>query len=209
MAISAKLARFERFGTDWRRLLMRGGLMLTLGIFLVIAALFNPDAMIMFSRDLSWLPIAGMAVLALGFIECFDAALAKEPRDFFLHVQNGVLDVVVASLIVFSVDADPTRLSLLIAAFLMIKGLFRTVLSLATQSPQKSSTIFGAGISFLLGLLIWAGWPSSAGWFLALCLSIEIALRGWAIMMFAIWVKGQNAGTSASSPPMRKNVAPN
>lgn len=197
MSLRAKFAHFERFGTDWRRLLARGLVMLFAGAVLSVATLFNPDAVLMYAQGFSWLPAAALVLLAVGLLEGFDAVIAKEQRDFFLHLQNGVLDVVVGGMIVLSVDVEPTRLSLLIAAFLMVKGIFRTILAQAMQLPQKTSTIVGAGISFVLGFLIWGEWQSPAGWFLAACLSTEIALRGWALMMFAFWVRRQKGRQSA------------
>ena len=110
----------------------------------------NPDATLLYLAGYSWLPAAALVVLAVGLLECLDAALAREQRDFFLHLQNGVLDVIVGGMIVFSVDADPARLVLLIAAFLMIKGVLRLTLAQATRLPHKTSTMLGAGVSFLL-----------------------------------------------------------
>lgn len=198
MSIQKKFENFGRFGTDWRRLLLRGSVMLCIGTLLVIAALFKPDVMFMSTRDFSWLPAAGFVVLAVGLLECLDAFMAKELRDFFLNLQNGVFDVVVAILIIFSTGDDPARLSLMIAAFLMVKGILRIILAHATQLPHKTSTIIGAFVSFLLGLLIWLEWPSSAAWFLAVGMSADIGFRGWSLMMLAFWVKMQKAKASAS-----------
>jgi uncharacterized membrane protein HdeD (DUF308 family) len=197
VSLHAKFAQFERFGTDWRRLFLRGMTMLLVGAVLAVAALFNPDAVLMYAEGFSWLPAAALVLLAVGLLEGLDAVIAKEQRDFFMHLQNGVLDVVVGGMIVLGINFDPSRVSLLIAAFLMIKGILRTVLAQATQMPHKTSTIVGAGISFVLGLLIWGQLESPAGWFLAACLSAEIALRGWALMMFAFWVRRQKGRESA------------
>lgn len=197
MKFQSKLARFERFGTDWRRLLARGAIMLSVGALLGLASLANPDATLLYAAGHSWLPAAALVVLAVGLLECLDAAFAREQRDFFLHLQNGVLDVIVGGMIAFSVDADPARLVLLIAAFLMIKGVLRMTLARATQLPHKTSTMLGAGVSFLLGFLIWREWRSPAAWALAASLSAEIGLRGWALMMFAFWVKSQKGRESA------------
>jgi hypothetical protein len=49
----------------------------------------------------------------------------------------------------------------------------------------------GAGVSIVLGLLIWMQLPTSAAWFLAFCLSTEIGLRGLGIIAFALWLKSQ------------------
>jgi uncharacterized membrane protein HdeD (DUF308 family) len=165
--------------------------MLFIGVALVAGTLFKHDVIIFQVRDFSWLPVCGIVVLAVGLLECFDAAVAKELGDFFLNLQTGVLDVVVGGLILFSIGGDPARLSLLITAFLIVKGIFRLTLASATQLPNRVSTSVGAVLSIILGLLIWLEWPSSAGWFLAFCLSAEIGLRGWALMMFAFWIKAQ------------------
>jgi uncharacterized membrane protein HdeD (DUF308 family) len=198
MSLREKFSKLEHFGTDWRRLLIRGSLMLFIGVGLVVVTVFKPDVMIMQVRDLSWLPVCGFVVLWVGLLECFDAAIVKELRDFFLNLQNGVLDVVVAALIIFSIGDDPARLSLLITAFLIVKGVFRLTLAYATQIPNIVSTSVGAGVSIILGLLIWLEWPFSAAWFLAFCLSAEIGLRGWSLIMFAFWIKSQNQRESAS-----------
>jgi uncharacterized membrane protein HdeD (DUF308 family) len=108
------------------------------------------------------------------------------------------LDVVVGGLIIFSIGDDPARLSLLITAFLIVKGVIRITLAYVTQIPNIVSTSVGAVMSIILGLLIWLEWPSSAGWFLAFCLSAEIGLRGWALMMFAFWIKAQKERESVS-----------
>jgi uncharacterized membrane protein HdeD (DUF308 family) len=197
MNLREKFSKTEYVGTDWRRLLIRGSLMLLIGVGLVIATIFKPDVIIMQVRDFSWLPVCGFVVLAVGLLECFDAAIAKKMEDFFLNLQNGVLDVVVAGLIIFSIGDDPARLSFLITAFLIIKGIFRIVLAHVTHIPNIVSTTIGAVVTIILGGLIWLEWPSPAGWFLAFCLSAEIGLRGWALMMFAFWVKAHKEREAA------------
>ena len=124
MNLREKFSTLEQTGTDWRRLLIRGSLMLFIGVGLVAGAVFKPDVIILQVRDFSWLPVCGFVVLAVGLLECFDAFIAKELADFFLNLQMGVLDVVVAVLIIFSIGGDPTRLSLLICGFSYRQGHF-------------------------------------------------------------------------------------
>lgn len=159
MKLQGKLARFERFGTDWRRLLARGTIMLSIGALLGLASLSNPDATLLYLAGYSWLPAAALVVLAVGLLECLDAALAREQRDFFLHLQNGVLDVIVGGMIVFSVDADPARLVLLIAAFLMIKGVPGPGDAVATQDPDDAGCgrLLSPGLLDLDGMAIPGG----------------------------------------------------
>jgi uncharacterized membrane protein HdeD (DUF308 family) len=191
MTLREKFSETEHTGTNWRRLLIRGAVMLVLGAILSIFTLFKPDVVILQVRSLSWLPACGFVLLALGLLECFDAFISKALQDFFLNLQNGVLDVVVASLIIFSIGSDSTRLILLISAFLVVKGVFRLTLAYVLGTPHIVSTSIGSLVAIILGLLIWMEWPSADGWFLAFCLSIEIGLRGWALIIFGLWVKTQ------------------
>ncbi|MDO9213944.1 MAG: hypothetical protein Q7U23_08950 [Methylococcales bacterium] len=191
MSFRDKFSEFSHLGTDWQRVLTRGVLMLVIGVTLIALTIFKPNVMLLHTRDTSWLPVCGFVLLAVGLLECFDALIAKELKDFFLNLQNGILDVVVAVLLVLSSGDDPVRLSLLIAAFLMIKGIFRIIISYAINSANVTATRIGAGVSILFGLFIWMQWPSSAAWFLAFCLSSEIALRGWATLMLALWLQAQ------------------
>jgi uncharacterized membrane protein HdeD (DUF308 family) len=180
---------YERFEMDWRRLLVQGGLILLTGATLAMASALNPNAIVLTARLLSWLPVSGMVILSLGLLECLDAVLAKEMRDFLQNLQVGVLDSVIGGLILLSVTEEPTRLSMMIAAFLMVRGVVRITLVYMLRLPHTLSTSLGGLASIIMGVLIWIEWPSAEGWFLSLCLNIEIAVRGWAMMTFALWVR--------------------
>lgn len=185
----ARFTQLQGFATDWRRLLTRGTALLFFGIALAVASLFNPDATLLHARDFSWLPAAAILVVAAGVIECFDAAIARNPTGFFVHLPIGVLDLVNGSLIVMSIGLDPPSLRLMIAAFLIVKGTLRIALARTTHLPHMKPTIYGGAASILFGLLIWQQWPASGAWFMAFGLSADIALRGWATMMFALWLR--------------------
>ncbi|MDP1774034.1 MAG: hypothetical protein Q8L15_17325 [Methylobacter sp.] len=191
MNLLEKLFSYERFEMDWRRLLMQGALIVLTGATLAMASALNPDAMVLTARHLSWLPVSGMVILSLGLLECLDAALAKETRDFLQNLQVGVLDAVIGGLIILSVTAEPARLSMMIAAFLIVRGIVRITLVYALRLPHTLSTSLGGLLSIIMGLLIWLEWPTGDGWFISLCLNAEIAVRGWAMMTFALWVRTQ------------------
>jgi len=191
MKLFAKSSRTERFEMNWPRLLLQGLVILVMGLILAAASVLNSNAVIMSARSFSWLPLCGMTLLGLGVLECIDAFFSREQRDFFQNLQVGVLDFVVGGLIIFSVADDLSRLSLMIAAFLMVRGMVRIALSYALWLPQVISTVICGVVSIMMGFMVYWGWPTFAGWFIALCLSIEIAFRGWAMMMFSFWVKRQ------------------
>lgn len=191
MNLLEKLFSYERFEMDWRRLLAQGALIMLTGTTLAMASALNPDAVVLTARHLSWLPISGMVILSLGLLECLDAARAKETRDFLQNLQVGVLDAVVGSLIILSVTEEPARFSMMIAAFLIVRGIVRITLVYALRLPHTLSTSLGGLAAIIMGLLIWKEWPTGEGWFISLCLNVEIAVRGWAMMTFALWVRSQ------------------
>jgi uncharacterized membrane protein HdeD (DUF308 family) len=188
--------QFEQFGTNPKRLKVRALVLLFTGASLAFASVFNPNATLMHAREFSWLPATGWILLAVGLLECFDAAIAKESRDFFLHLPTGLLDIIVGGLTIFSISGDPSRLNLMIAAFLMTKGMMRLVISHGTSAKPRTSILAGAWASIVLGIVIGIAWPLAPAWFLSLCLSGDIALRGWSLRFFAAWVQEQQAAAN-------------
>jgi uncharacterized membrane protein HdeD (DUF308 family) len=161
MRLRERLSRFERFETDWRRLLIQGIVILGMGSVLVLVSLLNSDAIIMMAHGFSWLPLSSIIILSLGFLECLDAITAKEQRDFFQNLQVGILDLVIGGIILFSVSDEPTRLSLMIAAFLLARGLVRVALVYMLRLPNAKSTALTGLASILMGYLILQKWPTA------------------------------------------------
>lgn len=192
MNLIEKFFSYDRFEMDWRRLLVQGALIILTGATLAMASVLNPTAIVLTARHLSWLPLSGMVILSLGLLECLDAALAKEPRDFLQNLQVGVLDAVIGGLIILSVTEEPARLSMMIATFLIVRGIVRTTLAHALRLPHAFTTSVGGLVSIIMGFLIWKEWPTGDGWFISMCLNAEIAIRGWAMMTFALWVRTHN-----------------
>ena len=182
----------EKFTVSWRRLLFQGVLLIMVGLTVAASSVLNSNAVVLAAKEFSWLPLIGIIIFALGLQECLEAFFSKVSREFHQNLQVGILDTVIGALIFLSVSGAPERLSLMIAAFLIVRGSVRISLVQALGLPQAlSTTLFGL-ISIILGLALYFQWPSTQAWFMSLSLSIEIAFRGWAMMMFALWVKRRN-----------------
>jgi len=183
------LSRFEHFGTDPRRLLFRGTVLLGIGASLAAASVLNPNASLMHASDFSWLPAASLVLLAVGLLESFDAAIAKEPQQLLIRLPVGLMDLIVGTLALFSISGEPNRLNLMLAAFLINKGVWRLIAAQIIRPPNVHSAFTSAWASVVLGLVIGIFWPHAPAWFLSFCLSADIGLRGWALMRFAFWLK--------------------
>lgn len=179
----------ENFTVSWKRLFAQGVTIMLVGLILSISSITNTNAIIMSAREFSWLPVGGLVLFFLGLEECFEAFFSKVSREFHQNLQVGILDTVIGGLIIFSISDGPQRLSLMIAAFLIVRGAVRIILAQVLRLPHMISTSFCGIISIIAGILICFEWPSNEGWFLSLCLNLEIAFRGWAMIMYGLWVK--------------------
>jgi uncharacterized membrane protein HdeD (DUF308 family) len=114
---------------------------------------------------------------------------------FLMNMQAGIIDTVCGFVILTNLQEDSVTLSLLIATYLFIQGLFRSILTFSIEIPNPNSMRIGGYISVLLGIMIWMNWPFSALWFLSFALSAEITTRGWALMFYANSVKKQKVAS--------------
>jgi len=189
MKIPEKTFSSENFDVNWRRILIQGIFLLLIGFNLAMASIFKSDTMVLSASEFSWLPLSGMIILFLGLQECMEAFFSKISREFHQNLQVGILDTVTGALIVLSVSDLPARLSLMIASFLIVRGSVRIVLIFALKLTQSLPTFLCGVISILFGILLFLKWPTEEAWFISLALNTEIAFRGWAMIMFASWVK--------------------
>lgn len=187
----------EQFDKSWLRLFIQGLFLLLIGLILAFSSILNADAVVMAAREFSWLPLSGMVIFILGIQECIEAYFAKVYREFHQNLHVGVLDTVVGGLILLSVSQEPQHLALMISAFLIVRGAVRVALANELHLPQKMATSLAGGISVFLGLLIGFDVYTKGAAFLALCLNLEIAFRGWSMMAFAWWVRLRNRANSS------------
>ncbi len=192
MKLLTKLNRFEGFETDWRRLMIVSISVMLMGAFMTLASILKPDIIILSARDFSWLPISGMLIMSLGILACLDAFLAKQQRDVLQNLQVGVLDTIIGLFIICGISENPERLSILISAFLIVRGLVRIALTHALKLPTALVTSLCGIISVILGICLWQEWPTNAGWFISFCLNMEMTARGWAMTSFALWVRNEH-----------------
>jgi uncharacterized membrane protein HdeD (DUF308 family) len=181
----------EEYSMSWQRIMFQACLIMFLGGILALASLFNGNTVILFGNNLSWLPMSGMLLSSLGLLECLEAKLAKNHREFQQNLQVGVLDTVIGGMTFLSVGEELVRFSMMLGAFLITRGIVRITLVFSLKLPNPISTILAGIISIATGWMIWQEWPIAEGWFLSLCVNIEILFRGWAMLMFSFWLKNQ------------------
>lgn len=168
-------------------------------------------------RNRGWVLTAGCISILLGLIAIVYAFAATVVSVIFLGallIVGGVIEAIYAlrhhhhgvHLLVYMLEAlfalaagmlllrSPERgaivITLLLAVYFVIAGIFRIVSSLALQFPNWGWTVFNGIITLALGVIVWGGWPVTGLWVLGLFIGINLLVTGWARVMLALALRG-------------------
>jgi uncharacterized membrane protein HdeD (DUF308 family) len=120
----------------------------------------------------------GVLLLVSGVAEAVGAFWCRAWSGFFLHMLTGVLSIVVGVLFLRAPVDSLVALTLLIACFLMVGGIFKIVASLSYRFGAWGWPLASGVIDLLLGVLIWMELPASALWVIGLYVGISLVFRG-------------------------------
>lgn len=108
---------------------------------------------------------------------------------FAIALLSGVLYIVVGGLTVARPVEGLEALTLLIGAFLLVGGIFRSVTAMTLRLHHWGWLLLNGLITGLLGLMILADWPESSLWVLGLFVGIDMLFNGWAWVMLALGLR--------------------
>lgn len=130
-----------------------------------------------------WLLVIG------GVMEIAYGIWRKTWSGFFIDLLVGVLYAVVGFMVIANPGATAVALTLLIAMFLIVVGIFRIVAALSARYPNWGWLALHGVVSLVLGLLIWQGWPATGLWVIGLFIGIELIINGVALSMLGVAAK--------------------
>ncbi len=160
---------------------------LVLGILLIVlgtVAIGHPYLM-----TIAAVLVFGWLLLISGVAQCVVAFQMRAWGGFFLHLLEGILEAVVGVLLIALPGKGALIMTLLLAAYLLVGGLFRLFAAIALRFPGSGWVALGGVISAVLGVMLAAEWPSSAVWFIGMCVGIDLIFHGSAWIAFALAVR--------------------
>ena len=175
--LNLQLTDLEEFRRNANWFLALGIILIILGTVALGRSIFVTLASMVF---LGWLLVIG------GVIEAMQAFWQRQWGGFFLHLLGGVLYVIVGLMVVVNPQVGALALTLLMALFFLIAGAFRIIGSLTMRFPEWRWVLLNGIVTFLLGLLIWKQWPSSAFWVIGLFIGIDLIFTGWSWVMLSL-----------------------
>jgi uncharacterized membrane protein HdeD (DUF308 family) len=169
MSTSPIFAGVHELRRNWGWFLVIGILLILVGCVALSYSFLATIASILFF---------GYLLLGTGVMEILGVFYVRKWSGSFLHLLMGVLDILIGLIIVAHPLRAALALTLFIAVFLVIGGIYRLFSAVSLQFPHWGFAAFSGLISILLGAMIWSEWPVSALWFIGMCIGIDLVFRG-------------------------------
>jgi uncharacterized membrane protein HdeD (DUF308 family) len=115
----------------------------------------------------------GIFLISAGIIQVVQAFLAHKWNRLFLSLFLGLLYIVTGFLCVAKPATAAMSITLWIAAFCLIAGLFKMLASLLARFDQWGWIFFNGFVTFLLGIMIYADWPISGLWIIGMFIGVD------------------------------------
>lgn len=175
--VSHELAKLKH---GWWWFLLLGILLAVCGVVALAYPFFSSvGIVVVFGATLM---IAGLATIISSFFTGNWSA-------FLLQLLVGILYVVIGQAITDAPLESTAALTLIVATFLIVVGVFRIVAALVLKFPQWSWALLNGFVTLLLGVVIYRHFPASALWLIGAIVGIEMILNGWTWIMLGYSLK--------------------
>jgi uncharacterized membrane protein HdeD (DUF308 family) len=153
--------------------------------------------------------VFGSFLIVGGLFEAVHAFKTDRWGGFLLALLMAILYVVVGGLMVLNPGVGAVSLTLLIAAFFLVGGIFRIIAAAAFRPPSWGWLVTSGLVTLLLGILIWAQWPVSGLWVIGLFVGLDMIFSGMWLTMLALAARrlpasGTQEGLAAPSADRRQ-----
>lgn len=128
----------------------------------------------------------GFLVIGAGLVQIVQAFLARQWSGLFLSLLLGILYCVTGALCILRPAEAAINITLLIAGFCFVSGLFKIIASLMMRFEHWGWVLFNGLITFVLGLMIYQQWPLAGLWIIGLFVGIDMILSGWSWLLLSL-----------------------
>jgi uncharacterized membrane protein HdeD (DUF308 family) len=174
---------FQHLKSHWIWLLVFGILLTICGV----AAVIFPALTIL--TTFAATVVLGIALMVAGIATIIAAFWAGKWSGMLVQLLVGILYLVVGYMITEKPLQSAAALTLFVAAFCIVVGIFRVVATLVLRFPYWGWSLLNGMITFLLGVVIYRQFPASAIWLLGLLIGLEMLFHGWTWIMLSLAVR--------------------
>jgi uncharacterized membrane protein HdeD (DUF308 family) len=176
----------------WGWLVVLGIILMLLGVFTLGHAVL---ATLVSTLLIGWLLVIG------GVVEAVHSFQVRGWGGFLLGLLLAVLYVVAGIIILGAPAGSALALTLVIAAYLLVGGIFRVVAALTLRFPGSGWLAFSGIVAAVLGIAVWRNWPATGLWFLGLCVGVELLVQGASWFALGLTVHSVDRGIAPQANP--------
>jgi len=160
--------------------------LVALGIALIVLAMIMLAFPVV--TMLATVTVLGILILMGGVTEAIGAFWCREWSGFFLALLSGTLGIVVGLMLLGNPIQAGVTLTILLASFLFVSGIFRTVAALAHRFEGWGWLLVSGVMDVVVGVMIWRELPLSGLTIIGLLVGISTLFRGlsWLMLGFAL-----------------------
>lgn len=170
------LAGMQEIRAVWGWMLALGFLLMILGVVCVAGA---ATATFVTVEVFGWLLLFG------GGVSLAHAVQTRAWSGLFLYLMSALLRGFTGYLLIRYPQAGEVSLTLILASFFMVGGLFRAVGSGAMKFPAWGWAVLSGFVSVALGIMLLAQMPVSSLWFIGFAIGLDMILDGGSLVGFA------------------------
>jgi len=170
------LALTENVRRSWGWFLFFGLLLIACGIVCIAA---DVAATFVTVYAFGWL------LLFTGVVALVHAFRVHQWGGFFLYLLSALLRGFTGYLLIRYPLSGAVGLTLILASFFIVGGLFRTIGAAELRLPRWGWSLASGIISVLLGIILLWELPVSSLWFIGFAIGIDMILEGAALVGFA------------------------
>jgi uncharacterized membrane protein HdeD (DUF308 family) len=123
--------------------------------------------------------LLGWTLILVGIAQFVFALHSQTPGNFFLKILGGVLYGITGIALVLSPMAGVEALTGLLGTLLLVQAGLAVATAFQVRPLEGWGwLLFDAAISFFLGVLILANWPSSSGWAIGTLVGVAVLMGG-------------------------------
>ncbi len=169
------MAGMEEVRSSW-------GWFLTLGILLMIlgAICIAGDITATFTTVL----VFGWVLLISGIVTLVHAFQTRNWSGFFLYLLSAVFRGFTGYLLIRYPLAGAESLTLILASFFVVSGVFRAVGAGMIKFPRWGWAVFSAIVTVVLGIMLLAQMPVSSIWFIGFAIGVDLIFDGASLVGF-------------------------
>ncbi len=133
--------------------------------------------------------VLGIVLIVSGIFTIIGAFGAGKWCALLLQLLVGIL-YLMAGMAIRDAPVESTALvTMFIAAFFIVAGAFRIIVSVVERFPQWGWALINGVVTLLAGLIIYDSFPFSALWVIGLLVGIELLFNGWTWIMLSLVIR--------------------